>query len=349
MKTTPPTYSKEKPQTIPLDKVYVHVGYEKIYFGRGGDLVRGGLVREPTSEFGPQRDPTERLDWVQKQVDNFKPLLFRDPLRLSKDENGEYSDTDGGGRALMAHILGHPTVEAFVTERQTLFERATEFRELATSRVPLKAVQLFLTYVAAGSPRHNAIFQAIAPYYTVKSSGADAISSVAALYAVYDHADGAPADKNSANPAGANLLRRTAEMCHTAWGPVYETDDDGKRKLVRKAKYVAGTVFVAVALVLQAGVPNEKKLIDWLTKKGPEYISQKATENLLELARKSAKFSAAAAFKTVSIDMAIPMAMVIVREYNVKRAGKDRINVEAVTESNLALRYSKTRVSRHLV
>lgn len=350
----PPTYSTEKPKTIHLDKVYVHVGHEKIYFGRGGELCPGGLVRVPVQSFGPQRDPTEssRLAWVKRQVADFKPHLYRDPSHVNLDENGEYNDIDGGGRALMAHILGHPTIEAFVSEGLSDAEVATQFGEHAGGRIGLGAVQIFLKYVAQGSPRHVAILRSIQPYFTVRKGGIGAINSVGALYGIYDFAKGAPEDLNGDNYAGARLLKRTAEECHLAWNPIYETDDKGKRALTRKGHTVDGNLFVAVALVLQA-MPLDcdlNKFRRWLAGHSPKVISDVAQDEITAVAMRSAKYSLTSANKTLSLDRAIPMARVITMGYNKGlKTGMLRISMEGIADSNLGIRYAKGRQSRHEV
>lgn len=336
----PPTFSKEKPRSIPLNKVYVHVGNEKIYFGRGGELVRGGLVREATPDFGPQRDPTERLAWALTQAKNFKPWLFQHPSHVCEDENGEFDDTDGGGRALIAHILGHPSIEAYVSVGVPIAERAARFRAHAHSRVPLGAVQDFLTFVAEGNPRHVAIKEALSPYYTVKKNGVDCINSIAALYAVHDYAEG---------DTPFNLIRRTAELCSSSWKPLFDDSDEGRRRTIREGYHVTGVLFVAVALVVQAlpAVYDDRKLRLWLSKNPPAEIDRQAVEDLQAVAMHSATRAPGLALKLLTQQMAVPLANVIARGYNTRlKEGYAKIALNDISDSAIATHYSKGRTMK---
>lgn len=335
----PETYSPTKPETIFLDRVYVHVGHEYIWFGKGGDIKRGGLIRTRAETFGPQRDPLERLAWAQDKVANFKQYLFNEVSHVALDANGNYNDIDGGGRALIAHILGHPTIEAFVEKNLAPKEVARRFREHAHSKVALGAVQDFLTFVAEGSPMHVRIRNAIAPNYSVKKSGVDAINSVKALYDIYNSGGETETER-------LELLRLTSRYCATAWKPKFETIKGGKKKRTKPGFHVPGIAFVAVALVLQA-LPakfDEAKLRKVLASHSPKEINDVANDELTELAQAVAKKAPKSAFKLLSQHLATPMANVIARAYNNRLdADYDKIDISAIKNSLLAQQFSKLR------
>ena len=333
----PATYKPLKPETVPLNRVYIHSGHDLIWFGRGGDVRRGGLVRQRTDSFGPQRDPLERLAWALDKVENFKQHLFNEPSHLALDAAGNYNDIDGGGRALIAHILGHPTIEAFVERNLTGKEIARRFREHAHSKVALGAVQDFLTYVAEERPREVRIKNALAPNYSVKKSGIDAINSVKALYDVYDYGGETETDRIA-------LLRRTSQMCASAWKPRIEKKDGKKRKV--GGYHVDGIMFVAVALVIQA-LPkkyDEAKLRKYLANATPKEISEKTDADLADLAQTLAKGSARAAFQLLSQYKAVPMANIIARAYNYRLdPAFDKIDLNAIKDCVLAQQFAKQR------
>lgn len=335
----PVNYNPTKPDTIPLNKVYVHVGNEKIYFGRSDrDVKRGGLVRTPVASYGPQRDPTERLAWATDRAHtNFKQWLFNEPSHVVLDENGEYDDTDGGGRALIAHMLGHPTIEAFVQRNIPLVARAAMFQEHANGRVAIGAVQDFLAEVAKLNPRCIAIKNALHPNYVVRKGGKDAINSVGALYDIYDE-------------AGPAVMKRTAQLAGNAWRPKYKKLKGGKMKTEKLGYHVPGIVFVALALNVEA-LPekyNEAKLRDYLQHHSPDVIKQQAVDEIAKLAAKVGKGSPAVAFKLLSQHLAVPMARVIARGYNFKldETKFAPIDLNGFDTSKLAELFSELRSSR---
>ena len=331
----PATYSTLKPDTIPLNKVYVHVGHEKIYFGRGGDLKKGGLVRVRAEAFGPQRDPLERLSWAQERANDFKAYLFADPSHVVEDENGEYDDTDGGGRALIAHICGHPTIEAFVSKNVSLAMRAKRFRDHGNSRVALGAVQTFLSRVAEGDKRHVRIKNAIAPNYKIKRSGIDAINSVAALYDVYDC-------------AGEDVLKRTAQLCGAAWRPKFKKIKGGvQRPIPHSGHHVDGILFVAVALIVVA-LPakyDEEKLRTYLKNHSPKEIKDETMKEINKLAERSTKRAPRVVMQLLSQHLAVPMASTIARGYHkgLDTSKYQLIDMDAIADCPLAEQFKKLR------
>ena len=345
------TYSDQKPDTIPLNRCYVHVANEKIYFGRGGELKKGGLIREKIAAFGPQRDPLERLKWAQEKADDYKSWLF-EPGHVVEDENGEFDCTDCGGRCLIQHIRGAETIEAFVSKNISLVQRAVRFREHAGSRVALGAVQEFLADVAKCDKRCVAIKNALHPNFAVKKSGLDRIDAIGALKDIHDHA-------GNGTETGVEILRRAAQLCGTAYRPKFTRVKGGKKLVPHSGHRVEGVFLVAVALVVES-LPskyNEESLRKYLADHTPDQIKEETHADLASAAQKVSKGSLTQAVKMLSQHMAVPMARHIGVGYNKSVSAKIAAHMRGSNEaqkvdcakfdtSRLAEKYSKNRSGR---
>lgn len=344
----PLTYSAQKPDTIPLNKCYVRVAHEKIYFGRGGEIKKGGLVRVKIADFGPQRDPLERLKWAQEKADNYKPWLF-EPGHVVEDENGEFDCTDCGGRCLIQHIRGVETIEAFISKNISLAQRAVRFREHAGSRVALGAVQEFIARVAEGDKRCISIKNALHPNFKVKKSGFDAINSVGALFDIWDH-------------AGVEVLHRVAQLCGTAYKPKFKTVKGGIKKMIpNSGEHVEGIFLVAAALVVESLPPkyDEDILRKYFASHTPQEIKEATLADLAKAAQSISKGSVAQAVKMLSQHLAVPMARTIGVGYNKSIAAsyaakgrekgaseKFQIDCSKIAASKLAVQFTKNRSGR---
>lgn len=328
-------YVARKPETIPLDKVYIIIGHTKVWLGRGGDIAPGGLVREHSDRYGPQRDPCEktRLRWLRDRATNFKAHLFEEPTHLAADKDGNYEDLDGGGRAVIAAINGHLTIEAFVDHNLAPEQRATRFRDHQASRVSLGKVQDFLASVAEGDKGATAIVRALAPNYVVAKSGKGAINSVIALEKI-------------ANKAGIDVLRRTAQFAAAAWKPKTKTLKGGKKTTVKAGYHVPGNLFVALAAILEAAPANydEAKLRTFLAAHSPEDINKAANDTIVKMATNVKKGNPAAVMRIMTQDMAGEMAKVIIRGYHSRLDPKyGSIEVDDVMNSALLKSYTGDR------
>lgn len=237
------------------------------------DCVDGKLLFNDTGDLVPhndgagyQRNPWNRIEWLEQRVDAYDPHLMRH-LEVSARADGTYAIIDGGGRFLLAMLVhgAGKSVEfdCRIHEGLTRSEEADLFVKMDKQKVGLGAIHIFLAAVAAKVEESIAVSDNIAPY-RVAVRGRGSLKCVGQLELIY-------------RTSGVRLLSRTARVVAATWGK-YENAVTGFAS-GNGGVPVDGQAFMSVALALISGV-DEGKLRQAMVDNFPRTLKAKATENM---------------------------------------------------------------------
>ena len=209
----------EKPYVtkLPVSKLFIDGVHELIFF----DNVRVEHGREGP---GYQRDPYKRLPWLESRKGAFIPALLR-PVEVSKRNDGKFATVDGGGRWVMAQMLGMSEIECRVHEGLTRQEEADLFVKFDREIYRVRQVEQYHAALAAGNPTVVAIDECIKPHYDVGKSGAKNLDSPNTLLQIF-----------GLSGEGARVLKKTAFICANSWSKAH----------------VAAAPFAAIAMLVDS-------------------------------------------------------------------------------------------------
>lgn len=364
---------KRDTSLIPLAKTFVRVGAVKIYFKQNGEL-KGPSFHHPNGEglvivpndgrHGPQRNPLARLSTIIDNVKNHDDELFLpgEVTKVGKGSDAEFDATDCGGRCLHGLLLGYTHIYAYVGAEIPEEARAAKFGRFNAATVPLSQSELLHGKIGEGRVKERRIMEALHPNYKIYKSGKNAISSVAALYDIYEWGGKQTPVSGSDNTtrgsdwrAGCAILTRIAQVAGAAYLPKYEKQKNGKYKLRkdRKGAKVEGRFAVSMALFFQELPTDTNKVCeeayrDIFKENTPAEIKKTVSDNNLSLAEKAKSASLTKRLKMLTQDLAVPMAEWIAGEYNRRikllkySGGKSYppVDIDAIGETELAKAYS---------
>ena len=91
-------------KTIPVRKIFLD-GENELIFAATAEAPQGERRPHGREGGGYQRDPWSRIKWVETRAPDFSEALLR-PIEVAKRADGFYAAIDGGGRWLMAQLVG---------------------------------------------------------------------------------------------------------------------------------------------------------------------------------------------------------------------------------------------------
>lgn len=285
---------------LPLALLFIDEIDERINFGD---------VRIPhTDEQGKgyQRDPWERLTWIEKREEKFDPALYRE-LEVSKRDDGTYAVIDGGGRWLLGQFVKPMLTEVYcrVHHGLTRADEAALFVKFAKQVTGLNPVNVFNAGLAAGDEEKIAIAEQILPY-KVARGGAGTLKSVVQLEVMHDH-----------SPA---LLSKTCKLIARSWGD-YNNGVFGDRAETK----IDGKFIVSIAMLIEAGCNNAR-------------LREVLHANTINDVAQGVRRDFAESIGTRTATSALFAAKWLMRKYNFRN--REKVDERLLIDSSIWLRYS---------
>ena len=237
---------------IPVEKIFLDCQKENLYVA-AEDNPRGRRVPHSEGDLGYQRDPWTRSSWIALRLGLAKDTLETDdsieeaergffdmrkfrPLDVSKRANGMYAALDGGGRWLMAQLMGLKTVPCMVHEGLTREEEAELFSEFDSETYKLRSIDRFVAYLSALDPMAVAINDAVAPFrIAVKGVGTlKCVGPLSEIYTAFTNYETA-----------LRIIRRASVIIANTWCG-FKGNDQWSVK-----RPIDGKFFLAVAILIE--------------------------------------------------------------------------------------------------
>lgn len=220
-------------KTIPVRKIFIDTGPEAIYVS--SEKYPRGERRKHAGTPGYQRDPWARIKWIESRVPHFSEELCR-PIEVARRPDGFYAAIDGGGRWVLAQLIGRLGLMCRVHENLTRAQEARLFAEFDDT-YKLRSIDTFVALIGSRDPMAMAIAAAARPY-RIAARGSGTIKCVGSLVNMY-----IAYGKDYAR--GTQLIEYTCRIAARGWSGYAK---DGRPNNVR----IDGKFMSALAMLIDA-------------------------------------------------------------------------------------------------